>query len=91
MKRAHAIVATIVLVSAVTAAAAFDIDRKTVKVRTVEPPQVASADLDYGALRAELAWNAVSLGEPVLKQTKTWCVPQGSKNKIKDAVEIPTH
>jgi hypothetical protein len=72
-------------------AAALDIDRKLVKLRAVELPSVSVVDLDYAKLRVELAYGETVIGERVLKTTKSICVPEGSKNVFKDAVEVPTH
>lgn len=75
----------------VTFAGAVNIDRKVVKLRTVELPSVAVSGLDFERLRVEVAHGAVTLGEARLRTTRSICVPEGSENVFKDAVEIPTH
>ena len=49
------------------------------------------AAIDFNGLHAEVAFGDVEIGRPVLRTTKTWCTPEHSKNKIKDAAEVPTH
>ncbi len=81
----------LVCVLGVTAALAVNVDREIVKIRAVEPPLVNVAGIDFDGLRAEVAFGEVKIGEPLLRTTKSWCTPEQSKNKLKDAVELPTH
>ncbi len=70
---------------------ALNVDRERAVVRYVEPPQVSVDGLDYASLQIEVAVGNVLVGQPELGQTKSICVPKGSRNKLKDAVEVPTH
>ncbi len=90
MKRPFA-AAGLVFALGVSSALAVNVDRETVKIRAVQPPLVNVAVVDFNGLRAEVAFGDVEIGEPVLRTTKSWCTPERSKNKIKDAVELPTH
>jgi hypothetical protein len=76
---------------AATPAAGFDIDRDVVTVRSVDLPTVAVDGLDFDALRAEVSMGAVVVGEPTARTTRSVCVPKGSKNVLKDAIEIDTY
>jgi len=84
-------VAGLVLVFCAGPTLALDVDRETVKIRVIEPPLVNVAAIDFSALTAEVDHGELRLGEPVLRTTKTWCTPEHSENKLKDAVELPTH
>lgn len=66
-------------------------DRIIATVTTVEMPAIPVDGLDYSAVRVEAAHPAPEMGEPQLRETKSICVPRGSENRLKDAVEIPTH
>jgi len=81
----------LIFVFCTTLVLAVNINRETVEIRAVEPPLVNVAAIDFNDLVAEVAFGGIRIGEPVLKTTKRWCVPEGAKNVIKDAVEIPTH
>lgn len=80
--------ALLVLALSPSASLALDVDRDTVQVRAVEPPRVNVAEIDLVSVRADLAFGRVAVGEPTLRTTKTWCVPRGSDNAIRDAVEM---
>ena len=80
--------AALSVVLAMSPAVALNIDRETVTVRSVALPTVPVDGIDFGALRGEVAMGAVDVGQPKPRTTKTVCVPKGSKNILKDAVEI---
>jgi len=65
-------------------------DRTIVTLTTIEMPAIAAEGLDYAAVRVEVAHPPVEIGDPEPRQTKSICVPKGSKNVLKDAVEMPT-
>jgi hypothetical protein len=67
------------------------IDREKHKIRHVELPWVDISGEKFSGLRAEVAFGETTVSPPVLRTTKTWCKPKGSKNPLKDAVEVPTH
>ncbi len=90
MKRTLA-AAGLIFIFCATLALAVNVDRETVKIYAVEPPLVNVAAIDFNGLFAEVAFGEFRIGEPVLKTTKSWCAPEHSKNKIKDAIELPTH
>jgi len=91
MKRFAWVAYGLVLCLCVSPVLAVNIDRETVKIRAVEPPLVNVAVIDFNGLTAEVAFGEIRIGEPVLGTTKSICTPEHSENKIKDAIELPTH
>ena len=87
-KRVFAVLTALILCAAPTLG--FDIDRKSVRIQHVEFPRVSVEGLDFSSVRVEVAFGEVSLGDPVLKTTKSYCVPDGSKS-LKDVIELPTY
>ncbi len=90
MSRNQVIFAALAVGLALSTAQALDIDRRLVDIRWVEYPEASIVDLDFGALRAEAAPGGVSIRDPILRTTSTVCVPEGSDNVLRDAVEVET-
>jgi hypothetical protein len=87
-----AVFATIVAISLIaTPLFAVDVDRDTVRIQAIEAPLIDVSSIDMATLIAESGHGAISVGPPILKTTYSWCAPTDSKNKVADAVEIPTH
>lgn len=72
-------------------AGAVDIDRDTVRIQATEAPLIDVSTIDMATLIAESGHGRIHVGPPVLKTTYSWCTPTDSKNKVRDAVEVPTH
>ena len=90
MKRTLA-AAGLIFILCATLVFAVNVNRETVEIHAIVPPLVNVAAIDFDGLFAEVAFGEFRIGEPVLKTTKSWCAPEHSKNKIKDAIELPTH
>lgn len=91
MKRIHLVALGLILLSSASVALAVNVDRETVKIRAIEPPLVNVARIDFGGLSAEVAYGTWEIGEPVLRTTSSICVPEHSRNKLKDAQEVTTY